>query len=66
MLEHYPSVIEAVIELKVYAKQLLCNHKKEIYFKRSEDEVTDIPSDFQLIKDPYTDYVYCCRLDQTL
>ena len=61
MLDFYQAVIEAVIEFKGYSRQLVCNYKKETYVKNSEDEVTDIPAGFKLIKDPASQYIYCCK-----
>ena len=35
MVDFYPAVIEAVIEFKVYSRQLVCKYRKETYVKNS-------------------------------
>ena len=42
-LDLYQAVIEAVIELKMHARRLLCEHQKTTSIAKADDELTSIP-----------------------
>ena len=64
MLEFYPNLIEAAIEFKIECAHLIAE-KKELLLPEPFDleSVDFVHSTFKLLKDPETDYVFCCRTD---
>ena len=67
MLDCYPNLIESVIEFKVEKRKVLYEKKGQPYVVHPEDEQVDFSTkEYRLIKDPKTEYVYCCKHNQSM
>lgn len=66
MMEYYPSLVEAAIEFRVYHRKLIALNNGERYDVTPEHQTCVHSKKFRLIKDQSTNYIYCCKLDQTL
>jgi hypothetical protein len=66
MKRYYPILIEAVIEFKIYSRQIIAEKKKEKYNMKPEDQTTYHSNQFILKKDPSTGYIYCLKKGQTI
>ena len=66
MKRYYPNLIEAVIEFKVYSRQLICQFNNSKYEVAKEHQTTFFSKQFNLKKDPMTGYIYCVKKGQTI
>ena len=69
MVNHYPNLVEAAIEFRLYSRKVLAERSEppSTYIPLPEHETVDFPqSHYRLEKDESTGYIYCCRKDQTL
>ena len=61
MKRYYPNLVEAVIEFKIYSRQLISIYQSKKYCKQPEHETTHFSKQFSLKKDPMTGYIYCVK-----
>ena len=66
MLEYYPSLVEAVIELKVASAKLLADHEGKTFIFDSELENCVHSDKFYLDKHEPSGFIYCVATNQTL
>ena len=68
MVNHYPNLVEAAIEFRLYSRKILAERKDNTtYIVQPEHETVAYPEKhYRLEKDPHSGYIYCCRNDQSL
>ena len=67
MREYYPSLIEEAIQFKVECRRHLAEMQgREFKPSLKDKEIKFTLKGHKLVLDPDSDFVFCCRLNQTL
>ena len=67
MVSYYPTLVEAVIEFRTFHRDLLAKYNGQLYTAKAEHQTTSFSEKhFRLLKDPTTQYIWCCRHDQSI
>ena len=62
MVLMYPTLIESIIEFKIYLRKSIPKNELDKYLSKDVEEL-DISDQYRLLKDRGTNQIFCCKHD---